>query len=176
MSDLTQEQVKELFDYDSENGWMIRKKDNHGRVVNRPCGHKPVHSAGYGQVNIDGKIYFAHRVIWLWHKGEWPENDIDHIDRDPMNNRIENLRSATRSENNQNASIRKDNSSGFRGVYYHKAKKKYMAKIKVGDRQIYLGLFDTTEEAFLAYQLAKIQYHPTSPIAQEYLRELTMAG
>lgn len=175
MSDLTQEQVKELFDYDEENGWLIRKKDERGRVVNRPCGVKPARN-GYGQVNIDGKVYLTHRVVWLWHKGEWPEHEIDHIDQNKMNNRIENLRAATRSENQHNRSTNSNNSSGYPGVSFDKNTNKHKAYININSKQIYLGIFNTAEEAYLEYQLAKIQYHPTSPAAQEYLRELTMAG
>lgn len=170
-NDLTQERVKELFDYDAENGWLIRKKDNHGRIVNRPCGIKPNHH-GYGPLTIDGNTYHVHRVIWLWHKGEWPENDIDHIDRDRMNNRIENLRPATRQENLHNIGMNRNNSSGYPGVCFHKPTNKFMARIWINNKQIYLGLFTTAEEAFEAYMIAKIKYHPSSPAAQEYHKEL----
>lgn len=173
--DLTQEQVKELFDYDSENGWLIRKKDEYGRVVNRPCGHKPTHSAGYGVVGIAGEMYLTHRVVWLWHHGYMPEF-IDHKDRNPMNNRIENLRPATRAENSQNISMNRNNTSGFTGVCWDKRREKYMAYIWKNNKQINLGRFDSAEEAYLEYMLAKIELHPTSPIAQEYLHELTLAG
>lgn len=174
MSQLTQEQVREIFDYDAENGVLIRKFRN-GCPYNKPTGHKPA-SHGYGQVQIDGKMYLTHRVIWLWHTGSWPEHEIDHIDRDPMNNRIENLRSITRSENMQNTGLHRDNSSGYPGVSFHKRTGKYEARIMVNNKQINLGLFNTTEEAYLAYQLAKIEYHPNSPIAQQYLREITLAA
>lgn len=175
-TDLTQERVRELFDYDYENGWLIRKKDNHGRVVNRPCGHKPSRSHGYGEVWIDGKAYKVHRIIWLWYYGECPEHEIDHIDQSRMNNRIENLRVVSSSENKQNLGLKRNNSTGFPGVYFNKQRNKFMAYIGVNNKHIYLGLFNTAEEAFLAYQLAKIEHHPTSPIAQQYLRELTLAG
>lgn len=172
MSNLTFERVRELFDYDEENGCLIRKFKSGKR---KPCGIKP-NSTGYGEVKIDWKMYKVHRVIWLWHKGTWPDGDIDHKDQNRMNNRIENLRPATRSENLHNKGLYCNNTSGYPGVSFHKQRNKYQAYIEVKRKRIYLGLFDTAEEAFLAYQLAKIQYHPTSPIAQEYLRELTLAG
>lgn len=79
-------------------------------------------------------------------------------------------------ENNHNAGTRKDNSSGYPGVYFNKQANKYKAQIVVNSKRIFLGYFTTAEEGFLAYMLAKIKYHPTSPAAQEYLRELTMVG
>jgi len=175
MSELTQERVKELFDYDSENGWLIRKKGERGRVVNRPCGHNP-NRAGRGCVRIDGKLHLTHRAIWFWHYGEWPNGEIDHIDRNPMNNRIENLRDVSRSENSQNHRLHSNNATGYPGVSWHKSSKKYRGQVAIDNKRISLGYFNTPEEAFLAYQLAKIEYHPTSPISQEYYKELTLAG
>lgn len=93
-----------------------------------------------------------------------------------MNNKISNLRVATRSENNHNHGTRKDNSSGYPGVYFHTQRQKYHARINVNGKSISLGLYPSAEEAFTAYMLAKIQHHPTSPDAQEYLRELTLTG
>ena len=174
MKDLTAEQVRELFDYDEENGWLIRKKDEYGRAVNRPCGHKPTHSSGYGygKVRIGGKDYLAHRIIWLWYYGTWPEGDIDHINRNKIDNRIDNLRVVSKSENGHNQNIHRTNTSGYPGVSWHKASKKYQARIMGDNKRINLGFFNAAEEAYRAYQLAKIKYHPNSPIAQQYRKEL----
>lgn len=174
-TDLTQERVRELFDYDAENGILIRKKDEYGRVVNRPCGHKPI-NRGYGEVGIAGKTYKVHRIIWLWYYGDWPVNFIDHINQNKMDNRIENLRDVSNSENIQNTKLYSTNSSSYPGVSFNKHANKFMAYIWINNKRLYLGYFATAEEAFLAYQLAKIEHHPTSPIAQQYLRELTLAG
>lgn len=125
---------------------------------------------------VDGKRYFTHRMIWLLVYGAWPENEIDHIDRNTMNNKIDNLRAATRNENQHNLGMNKNNSSGYPGVSFHKLRNKYQAHIVINGKKKYLGYRNTAEEAYLAYQLAKIQYHPSSPIAQEYLRELAVAG
>lgn len=171
--DLTQERVRTLFDYDSKNGILLRKFKS-GKL--KPGGHKPTHSRGYSRILVDRKLYFTHRVIWLWHHGSWPEGEIDHIDRNLMNNRIDNLRDVSRSENKHNRGLQRNNSSGYLGVSWNKQREKYQAHIKVNSKKIFLGRFDTTEEAYLAYQLAKIKLHPTSPLAQEYYRELTLAG
>ena len=169
---LTYEKAIEIFRYDAETGSLERKLNN-GKW--RVCGHEPTCN-GYGRVGIDGKKYSTHRLIWLLVYGEWPENDIDHIDRDRMNNRLENLRAVTRTENNHNHGVHKNNSSGYPGVSLFKRDKKYRAQIRINGKCISLGLYITAEEAFTAHMLAKIQCHPTSPIAQQYLRELTLAG
>lgn len=166
------ERVRELFDYDEDNGWLIRKFKLGKR---KPVGHKPLRN-GYGRVEIDGKTYYTHRLIWLWVHGSWPDGEIDHLDRDPMNNRIGNLRVVTRVENNHNRGMNRNNSSGYPGVSWYKQEKKYVAQIKINNKNRKLGYYTTPEEAFLAYQLAKIELHPSSPAAQEYLRELTLAG
>lgn len=172
-TELTQERVRTLFDYDSESGILLRKFKS-GKL--KPCGHKPTHSVGYGQVNIGEKMHLTHRIIWLWYYGSWPQNEIDHIDRDRMNNRIGNLKSVTRAENNHNKGLSSNNSSGFPGVGWSKRDKKYYAQIWINSKKIHLGYFTAPEEAYLAYQLAKIEHHPTSPIAKQYLRELTLVG
>lgn len=172
LKNLTQDDVKALFDYDAKNGWLIRKFKSGKR---KPCGHKPA-CDGYGNVNINGKMYKTHRIIWLWHKGTWPQFEIDHIDKNKMNNRIENLDDVEHKQNQQNRGIQSNNTSGYPGVSFHKPAGKYMSQIKNSGEITHLGLFNTPEEAFLAYQLAKIQYHPTSPISKEYFRELTYAG
>lgn len=174
-ANLTQSDVKAQFDYDAENGWLIRKKDEYGRPYNKPAGHNP-DCCGYGNVRINGKVYRVHRIIWLWHKGTWPQFEIDHIDQNKMNNRIENLRDVDSKENNHNRGIQSNNTSGFPGVCLHKASGKYVAKIKNSGEITHLGLFITPEEAFLAYMLGKIQFHPTSPDAKQYLRELLYVG
>lgn len=171
--DLTYERVAEVFRCDAETGVLERKLKS-GRW--RACGGKPNHSSGYSHLKIDGKNYLAHRLIWLLTHGEWPENEIDHVDRDRMNNKIENLRDATRTENSHNCTMNKNNSIGYPGVSFHKQHKKYRARIKVNYKNIFFGCVEIAEEAFTAYMLAKIEHHPTSPDAQEYLCELTMVG
>lgn len=169
---LSYERAIEIFRYDAENGLLERKLKS-GRW--KTCGHK-ADCHGYGVVRVDGKNHKAHRLVWLLTYGEWPEHEIDHLDRNRMNNRISNLRAVTTAENGHNRRMSNNNSSGYPGVSFNKQHKKYVTYIGVNDNITYLGLYNTAEEAFLAYQLAKIQYHPTSPIAQQYLRELTLAG
>lgn len=168
---LTQAQLKAEFDYDVKNGWLIRKTFRNGCPYNKPSGNKPT-CLGYGQIRINKKRYLTHRLIWLWHKGQFPTKFIDHIDRNPMNNRIENLREADHSINGHNQKILKNNSSGFPGVCWDTGRGRYMVKIKINNKTKFIGRYNSYEEAVLAAKLAKIQYHPTSPDAKKYAEEL----
>jgi hypothetical protein len=153
--------VRELFDYDPATGdliWKIKpaKKIIVGSVVG--CINH-----GYKQVKFDNKIYRLHRVIWLWHYGEWPENEIDHINRIPLDNRIENLRVVTHLENSQNHSIHKDNTSGHTGIDWHKQRHKWQARIRINKKRISLGCYEHFEDACKAYDEAKRVYHIETP-------------
>ncbi len=106
---------------------------------------------GYRRIDLFGKHYLAHRLAWLLSKGEWPNGDIDHEDRNKDNNRIGNLRPATVSQNAANRKRSATNTSGFKGVCWNSKSGKWQAQIKVGNRSRYLGLFDTAEAAHAKY-------------------------
>lgn len=97
---------------------------------------------GYLHGGIFGQLHKAHRVIWAMQTGEWPEGEIDHEDTDRANNRWANLREATRSEQMQNQGLPGSNSSGVKGVSWHKCRQKWQAYIVVNGRHKHLGLFD----------------------------------
>ena len=152
---LTADYLKMLLCYDSETGIFTRRVD----VV---CGKGAVRfkagtaaggldSQGYWRIMINGKDYSAHRLAWLHVFGVWPERQIDHINENKSDNRLENLRLATQSENSSNRGAQKNNTSGFKGVVWHKHKKKWMAQIRAGGKQKYLGLFSSAESAYAAY-------------------------
>jgi hypothetical protein len=115
-------------------------------------------SNGYMRVTFKGKVYKEHRLIFLLHHGYLPEF-IDHINGIRSDNRIENLRGATRLQNNSNRLKRSNNTSGFKGVHLHKATGKFQARIGVGGVRVSLGLFNTAEEAHEAYKKAAIEVH-----------------
>jgi hypothetical protein len=98
----------------------------------------------------------SHRVIWALVTGKWPKHDLDHHDRDPGNNRFENLREATNGQNRQNEDLSSRNTSGVKGVRWHKLAEKWQARI---DR-LHLGLFDTFRDACIARFDAEIAHHP----------------
>ena len=114
---------------------------------------------GYIQISVDKKIYRAHRLIWLMHYGKFPDAEIDHINGIKNDNRIENLREATSSQNKFNQGKRKTNTSGFKGVSFAKKIGKWVAFVGVKGKQKNLGYFDDVELADLVAQEARDKYH-----------------
>lgn len=156
---ITQEYLKEVLNYNSETGiftWKVRKgvRGKVGAVTGTLSKYR-----GYLDIKIDGVLYPAHRLAWLYVYGKMPDNLIDHIDCDRVNNRISNLREATHSENLRNTGRTVVNTSGFKGVSLHKMTGKWQARVGVNRTRKYLGLFDTPEEAFIAYQAAAQELH-----------------
>ncbi|UEM08132.1 HNH endonuclease (plasmid) [Skermanella rosea] len=110
-------------------------------------------------IKIDNRNLQEHRVIWALVHGAWPEKVIDHRDGDATNNRFSNLRECEQWQNSVNAKMRRDNTSGFKGVSYHKRTRRYTAAIQQKGKLHYLGLFSTAEEASAAYQKAATELH-----------------
>ena len=143
---ITQERLKELFDY--KDGQLIRKV-NRGRgktsvrwKAGTAIGHK---SGKYILGSVDYHLYKLHRLIWLWHYGVLPQKHLDHIDGNPSNNQIENLREVTCAENMQNQrSARITNKLGMQGVY--KVNNKFRAVLTTNGKTKHLGYFDTPEQ------------------------------
>jgi hypothetical protein len=112
----------------------------------------------YRRIGLLTKKYKSHRLAWLYVYGQFPDNEIDHIDGDGTNNRIDNLRDVRRKENGKNRRLRTDSTSGFTGVCYDKARRKWAANIKVDGTQIYLGRFESKTEAIDARTIANKTY------------------
>lgn len=159
MTEITQERLRELFDY--QGGSLIRKVDRgRGGGARWPAGTRGGHPIGLGYVgiSIDGSSYKLHRLVWLWHHGEFPSAHIDHINGNPSDNRIENLRAATSGENAQNQrKARTTNTLGVQGVC--KVGNRYRAAVHKDYKKHHLGYFDTPEEAHSAYLDAKRHLH-----------------
>lgn len=158
---LTQTRLKELLHYDPESGSFTRKARSAVRCrgkVGDVLGS--INSRGYLTISVDNKKYQAHRLAWLLTHGEFPPDQIDHINGIKTDNRIANLRPATRQENGQNSKKRKDNTSGFKGASFDKQRGKWKAVISVpllGERS--LGYFDTPEAAAAMYAGAARLFH-----------------
>ena len=135
---ITQERLKELLSYDPLTGVFL------WRVKRKPVSQKP-----YSQVWIDGRYYLLHRLAWLFVYGEIPSLFVDHINGNPSDHRISNLRIATNAQNQANQKLRKDSSTGLKGVRVSAGK--YRASIVQNSKKIHLGYFDSAEDAHAAY-------------------------
>lgn len=147
--------AREKYKYLEETGEIRYRADESKRVGWSGKG-------GYRSLRFQGKIYFEHRFAWFMNYGVWPIKELDHINGITSDNRIENLREVTRSENQWNKkNPQKNNKSGFLGVYKDKHSGRYKAKIRVFSKERHLGYFDTAEKAHAAYLEAKSRLHPT---------------
>lgn len=147
------ENILKTFDYNPETGELMRVVKGGNRI------RSGAECNGYLRSMIDGEMIYNHRIAWCHYYREQPPNFIDHIDRDRKNNAIKNLRACTLSKNQSNRGVAKNNTSGFTGVTYMKRLKKYKATIYKDSKPIYLGLFNTAEDAGEAYKKAKGVYH-----------------
>jgi len=157
MANVTQDRLKELVHYDPASGIFTRIKDagpnaKAGVVVG--CKN----SKGYLQVVIDGKHYKLHRLAFLYMTGEFPDHEVDHINRECSDNRWSNLRVATKSQNLRNVGPHKTNKSGYKGVSWKKDVSKWIAQIRANGKVRYLGMFDDPKEAHAAYVEAAKKY------------------
>ena len=114
--------------------------------------------SGYRQGTLDKRRYLAHRVAWAIYYGDWPADSIDHIDHDPCNNRIENLREVSHAENMKNMRMHRTNTSGATGVYWHPRRSKWMAAIRASDMLHHLGYFNNIGDAIAARKAAEAEY------------------
>lgn len=106
--------------------------------------------SGAIHIMLDGKKYFAHRLAFLWMTGEIPPL-VDHHDGNPANNRWENLREATHSQNEMNKARKRLNTSGYKGVSFSKRFQKWRASCSIEGKRRNLGWFDSAEQAYVAY-------------------------
>lgn len=146
---LAAERLRELLDYDLATGIFVRKT----AIVGIPAGAVAgrVRADGYVKISVDGKLYYGHRLAWLYVHGEWPLGRLDHEDTIKHHNWIGNLRPATQSQNGGNAARSRANTSGFKGVTYDRAHQAWKAQIRKNRARIHIGLYPTAEAAHAAY-------------------------
>ena len=153
-SELTQKKLKELLRYDQVTGLFTWKVDaGNGVKIGDIAGC--LHSRGYMHVRISGVGYKSHRLSWLFVYGYFPENEVDHIDRIRHHNWISNLREASRSCNARNTGNPATNTSGVKGVYWHKSRNKWYAQTKVNGKRKYLGSYKNFHNAVCARLMAE---------------------
>jgi hypothetical protein len=151
--EMTLDELRRYMTYDPETGVFVRTglvktSKRAGSVVGR------IDQKGYRVTMIRYHYYLLHRVAWLFHYGQWPPADIDHINGDRADNRISNLRLATRKENSRNRKLHYTNTSGFRGVTWDRSKMRWKAKITVNGKSRTLGNYVDIADAAAAYEKA----------------------
>jgi len=142
---ITQERLKEVLDYDQDAGTFMWRNSGTGRPQSLSAGC--VGAYGYTEIYIDGRKYKAHRLAILFTDGYMPENTVDHVNRVRSDNRRKNLREASRQCQSRNCGVRNDNTSGIKGVSWHKREKRWSAYIAVDSRPKFLGFHDSIMEA-----------------------------
>ena len=146
MTALDAASLRELVHYDPETGVFTRLANE------RPITSK--NAGGYIQVWLKPKMYYGHRLAWLYVYGELPPGLIDHINCDRSDNRIANLRIADNTQNLANARIRSDNASGYKGIWFNKLRNTWHAMVECRGEKHYLGTFASPDAAHDAYAAA----------------------
>lgn len=166
----TPEELRQLFNYGPETGklfWRPRPSETFTDErafkiwTTKHAGKEALanlNAYGYRFGSCRGKWMYAHRVVWAWMTGEWPEVHIDHINHDRADNRFANLRAATVSENQRNRSIGPSSTSGHVGVTLDKRRGTWQAHIKVGGKRRHLGSFVRIEDAIACRREANERY------------------
>ena len=155
--ELSAEYLRSILHYDPDTGiftWKVRtsSRAKAGDTTGCPDGH------GYLLIRLQSRLHKAHRLAWFYVYGSWPNDQIDHINRNKTDNRIANLREVTNKQNQQNASKRSDNTSGHPGVSWYKRDSKWQARIKHNQKDTHLGYFENLEEAIAARKAAEKLY------------------
>lgn len=157
--------LKDQVSYDPKTGILTRqRKPNKSKAMLGPIkGTKK--DEGHLKVAIDGVEKYLHQIAWYLHYGTWPTEIIDHIDGDPTNNKINNLRLVTKHENVLNQRrAHKTNRSGLLGAHWIEEKKKFHSSIWFKNKKYNLGYYDTAQAAHEAYVQAKRNLHSTCTI------------
>lgn len=151
---MDQARAKELFDY--LDGKLIWKERHSQRLAGSEAGW--IESNGYRRIRTKEGLFLAHRIVWLWHGRNLPEF-LDHIDGDPSNNKIENLRAANKSENGRNCKLHRQNKSGAKGVFWNEQIRKWSVSCRVNGKQRHFGCYEDFELAELVAMEARNKYH-----------------
>lgn len=153
----TQARLQALLEYDEQTG-VFKWRERRGAT---PAGTVAgaVHSSGYRYIAVDGVAYKAHRLAWVYVYGRPPEDLLDHRDRNPDNNAIDNLREATHAQNQQNKKVYRNNQSGHKGVSWFAQTGRWRVRLQTDGVNRCLGYFPTLEEAVAARQQAELSMH-----------------
>lgn len=158
---LTQDRLKSLLTYDPATGVFVSLTKRKRVAANSVIG--TVLTRGYLGCMLDSKRYMLHRLAWLYVYGVWPDGVVDHINHNPSDNRIPNLRVVTTQENHHNRARRTKSASGYLGVAWHKRDARWQAHIEIDGKSKYLGQFTDLALAIEARINAERNYHPSRP-------------
>lgn len=157
--------LRKLLRYEPETGklyWLERDDIRFNTQFSGREAFTAVGSHGYHASRVMGTQLLAHRLIWALVYGEWPKHEIDHINGQKTDNRLQNLRSVTASENGRNKRISRRSSSGVIGVYWAEHASKWRAEIKIHQKRYHLGYFPSKAQAASARKSAErsMGFHP----------------
>jgi hypothetical protein len=150
MQTLTLELVNEYLTYDAETGNLYQRKKRPHIQVGSLAGC--LRHTGYRYIELKGRKYPAHHIVWLLETGEVPTKFLDHIDGEKSNNHISNLREVTNKQNTENRGKQRNNTTGYKGVTYNKRLNKYIAQIQHNSKQMHIGVYSTAYEAHISYE------------------------
>ena len=157
-SDLTQEDALRIWDYDAESGsltWKIKPCAGIRKGVRAGFIHSGKRSGDYIRVGYRGNVWYAHRLIWLMTSGSWPDYQIDHINGNGLDNRLDNLRAVNASGNLRNRGVMKNNTSGVTGVAKCRASGKWIASIRINKKLETIISTSSFNEAYLYRKMAE---------------------
>ena len=154
---LTQDELKYKFHYDPDTGLFTYKKSYFKTNIGKVAGEKS--GAGYILLRVNNKVYYAHRLAWLYVHGTEPLELIDHINRIRNDNRIVNLREASKAENGYNRKIGNNSSSGIKGISWCVRHKRWVARVSVNKIRKCIGYFRSISDAESAIADARKKYH-----------------
>lgn len=172
MAEITQALVRDIFNYDAATGkliyrdrsspWSSCEKTGPSMRSRRLGKEAGFYNRGYIAVQVAGKRMTAHRVVWLWVHGTLPSQEIDHINGNRMDNRIENLRCVDCVENMRNMGLRKDNKTGFHGVRYSKRRNNFRVEISIKNHVHFIGDYDDFNMAIEVRKAVEkfVGFHP----------------
>jgi hypothetical protein len=155
---ITHKELIELLEYDPDSGIFTWKYTRSNRAVKGSIAGT-ITEDNYISITINSKIYRAHRLAWFYCFQDWPTNSIDHINGIRSDNRLDNLREVTYTQNSYNTRAHIDSATKVKGVYFNKLNNNYRAQIRYNGKTISLGSFKTVEEASTAYNKKAVELH-----------------
>ncbi len=168
--DITPEVLRQTLHYDPRAGrlfWLPREERGRGdKIFNRLYAGKEAFTYRMGEKHLQGQVYgrpfLAHRVVWAIVHGEWPRGEIDHINGNPVDNRIANLRDIPKAHNQRNMKRFKSNTSGVSGVDWQASRSMWRVRVSTEGKTIHIGRFRDFGDAVKARKAAEARYnfHP----------------